>query len=46
MADGELYLGSSLSDGGKVLLEADHLTTHGVCLGMTGSGKTGRRRGW
>ena len=41
MADGELYLGSSLSDGGKVLLAADHLTTHGVCLGMTGSGKTG-----
>lgn len=25
----------------RVLYEARHLTTHGVCVGMTGSGKTG-----
>src|SRR5512143_2211331 len=30
------------NDGGKVLrLPADHLVTHGVVVGMTGSGKTG-----
>ena len=37
---GELYLGR---DGGDdpLLYEAGHLTTHGVIVGMTGSGKTG-----
>ncbi len=34
-----LYLGTH--EGERVVLEADHLTTHAVCLGMTGSGKTG-----
>lgn len=41
MADSELYLGISLADSARTLLAADHLTTHAVCLGMTGSGKTG-----
>ena len=40
MTDG-LYIGAGLVDGARVLLDADHLTTHAVCLGMTGSGKTG-----
>jgi len=39
MADHGLYLGSG--DGGSLVLKRDHLTTHAVCLGMTGSGKTG-----
>jgi hypothetical protein len=39
MADG-LYLGRRL-DGGELLLDPDDLTTHGVIVGMTGSGKTG-----
>ena len=39
-ADG-LYLGTNLDGGGRVVLDADHLTTHAVCVGMTGSGKTG-----
>ena len=35
----ELWLGR---DGGdRVGIKADALTTHGVCVGMTGSGKTG-----
>jgi hypothetical protein len=37
----ELYIGHDLTGGGSAGLEADHLTTHGVCFGMTGSGKTG-----
>ena len=28
-------------DLGAFALDADHLTTHGVIVGMTGSGKTG-----
>ncbi|HHQ47305.1 MAG TPA: DUF853 family protein [Acidobacteria bacterium] len=37
--DEALYLGT---DGGeRVVLDSGHLTTHAVCLGMTGSGKTG-----
>ncbi len=39
MGDRELYLGTDGS--APLLLDADHLTTHAVCLGMTGSGKTG-----
>jgi len=39
MADDGLYLGTDGTD--RVLLDSDHLTTHAVCLGMTGSGKTG-----
>ncbi len=41
MSDRDLYLGSALHGEGRVLLDADHLTTHAVCVGMTGSGKTG-----
>lgn len=40
MTDG-LYLGAALEGGDRVFLNPDHLTTHAVCLGMTGSGKTG-----
>ncbi len=36
-----LYLGTSTADGTALELGPDHLTTHAVCLGMTGSGKTG-----
>ncbi len=39
MSETGLYLGTH--EGERVVLEADHLTTHAVCLGMTGSGKTG-----
>jgi hypothetical protein len=44
---GHLYLGEQLDessrkrDGTAVLLDAADLTTHGVVVGMTGSGKTG-----
>jgi len=44
---GHLYLGGVLDpstgdrSGDPVLLEASDLTTHGVIVGMTGSGKTG-----
>ena len=41
MADQFLYLGSGLDGGDRVVLDMDHLTTHAVCVGMTGSGKTG-----
>ena len=37
----ELYLGSGVADAVRVTLDGDHLTTHAVCVGMTGSGKTG-----
>ncbi len=44
--EGELYLGEATGadhhrNGTPVLLEAADLTTHGVIVGMTGSGKTG-----
>jgi len=43
---GKLYLGRELDDGGEpnevpVLYDSKDLTTHAVCVGMTGSGKTG-----
>lgn len=38
---GQLYLGASLEGDDPVHLEASDLTTHGVIVGMTGSGKTG-----
>ncbi len=41
MADHDLYLGTEIDGDGRVTLDMDHLTTHAVCLGMTGSGKTG-----
>lgn len=37
---GELYLGSS-REGEPSILKASELSTHGVIVGMTGSGKTG-----
>ncbi len=41
MEDRELYLGTGIDGHDRILLDMDHLTTHAVCLGMTGSGKTG-----
>ena len=41
MSGDGLYLGTSLDGDGRVTLDPDHLTTHAVCLGMAGSGKTG-----
>jgi hypothetical protein len=41
MGDTGLYVGTPLGGTGRVHLDPDHLTTHAVCLGMTGSGKTG-----
>ena len=41
MADHDLYLGAEIDGDGRVTLDMDHLTTHAVCVGMTGSGKTG-----
>ncbi|MET0728261.1 MAG: DUF87 domain-containing protein [Acidimicrobiales bacterium] len=43
---GQLFLGETIDaehrrTGDRVLLKADDLTTHGVIVGMTGSGKTG-----
>ena len=38
---GHFYLGSTVDDDERVHLEASDLTTHGVIVGMTGSGKTG-----
>ena len=41
MADHDLYLGTEIEGDGRATLDMDHLTTHAVCVGMTGSGKTG-----
>jgi len=41
MADRNFYLGRQVSDNEDFLYPADHLTTHGMVFGMTGSGKTG-----
>jgi len=42
---GRFYLGETVTDGERtgepVMYKSDHLTTHGVIVGMTGSGKTG-----
>ena len=45
---GEMFLGGEIDastseriDGANILYESHHLTTHGVIVGMTGSGKTG-----
>jgi hypothetical protein len=38
---GDLYLGRETAGDGPVIYAADDLTTHGVIVGMTGSGKTG-----
>jgi hypothetical protein len=41
MGDSDLYLGIEIEGSDRVTLDMDHLTTHAVCVGMTGSGKTG-----
>jgi hypothetical protein len=41
MADHDLYIGTEIAGSERVTLDMDHLTTHAVCVGMTGSGKTG-----
>jgi len=38
---GAFYLGRRKGDPAPFLLEANDLLTHGVIVGMTGSGKTG-----
>jgi hypothetical protein len=38
---GDLYIGRDSDNEQPVIYEADNLTTHGVIVGMTGSGKTG-----
>jgi len=38
---GHFYLGNEAESGDPLYLEASDLTTHGVIVGMTGSGKTG-----
>ncbi len=41
MGDHDMYLGREIEGPERVHLDMDHLTTHAVCVGMTGSGKTG-----
>lgn len=41
LSKGDLYLGRQTGTDEPVVYEADDLTTHGVIVGMTGSGKTG-----
>jgi hypothetical protein len=38
---GAFYLGKRKDDGGLLLYDSSDLVTHAVCVGMTGSGKTG-----
>lgn len=38
---GSLYLGSDAKDGASLFYDSANFTTHGVIVGMTGSGKTG-----
>src|SRR3954471_23082335 len=38
---GSFYLGKNKADGSKLLYDSSDLVTHAVCVGMTGSGKTG-----
>ena len=38
---GDLYIGRDSENDQPITYEADNLTTHGVIVGMTGSGKTG-----
>jgi hypothetical protein len=38
---GSFYLGSGAEDGQPLFYDSDNFTTHGVIVGMTGSGKTG-----
>ncbi len=38
---GSFYLGKTKPDGAQLLYDSADLVTHAVCVGMTGSGKTG-----
>src|ERR1700682_3762966 len=38
---GVFYLGKRKDNGGLLLYDSSDLVTHAVCVGMTGSGKTG-----
>jgi DNA helicase HerA-like ATPase len=38
---GSFYLGKNKTDGSPLLYDSSDLVTHAVCVGMTGSGKTG-----
>ncbi|MEP6960688.1 MAG: ATP-binding protein, partial [Acidobacteriota bacterium] len=38
---GAFYLGKNKADGSQLLYASSDLVTHAVCVGMTGSGKTG-----
>ncbi|MEO8100459.1 MAG: ATP-binding protein [Acidobacteriota bacterium] len=38
---GAFYLGRNKADGSQLLYDSADLVTHAVCVGMTGSGKTG-----
>ncbi len=38
---GSLYLGTDANDGAPIFYDSANFTTHGVIVGMTGSGKTG-----
>ncbi|MFM2128484.1 MAG: hypothetical protein RL477_30, partial [Pseudomonadota bacterium] len=38
---GSFYLGKTKPDGAQLLYDSSDLVTHAVCVGMTGSGKTG-----
>ncbi len=38
---GSFYLGRTKPDGANLLYDSSDLVTHAVCVGMTGSGKTG-----
>lgn len=37
----DLYIGRTVADAKPLLYPSRDLVTHGVCVGMTGSGKTG-----
>lgn len=41
LSTGDLYIGRDVDSDEPVIYDADDLTTHGVIVGMTGSGKTG-----
>jgi N-acetylmuramic acid 6-phosphate (MurNAc-6-P) etherase len=41
IAKGHFYLGTALDSGKPHAYDSKNLTTHGVIVGMTGSGKTG-----
>lgn len=38
---GQFYLGREIESGKELFFESKNLTTHAICVGMTGSGKSG-----